>query len=574
MITHDVIIVGSGLAGLRAARELAGSFDVAVLTKVYPSRSHSGAAQGGVAAALGNVDGDSVEAHIYDTVKGADYLADQDCVEILCSDAPEVIYEMERFGCPFSREDDKRIAQRAFGGHSFKRACYSADRTGHVLLHTLFEQTFKSATDARFHIYSEWYMTRLIIEDGKCRGVVAMNIATGKFEVFQGKSVLFATGGYGRAYQITSNAFANTGDGITAAYRAGVPLMDMEFVQFHPTGLYKHGILLSEAARGEGGYLLNGEHDRFMKDYAPSKMELGPRDIVSRAEQTEINQGRGAGPAKDYVLLDLRHLGAEKIMERLPQVYQLAKDFIGVDAITDPVPIQPTAHYSMGGIPADKDCHVLSDEKGNIVEGFYAAGECSCISVHGANRLGTNSLLDAIVFGRRAGKTIAKENGATRLGSIDEKGELALAKEEITKLMEGSGKEDLNTIRLELKVLMTENVGVYRSAQNVASAKVKARALRDRFANVSLSDRGSSFNTNLLEALELGHMLEYSELIIEGALAREESRGAHAREDFPKRDDEKWMKHTLAFRREDGRATELRYKPVTVTRFQPEERKY
>ncbi len=571
MYSHDVIIVGSGLAGLRAALEVVGDLDVAVMTKVYPSRSHSGAAQGGVAAALANADGDSIEAHIYDTVKGADYLGDQDAIEIMCNDAPRTIIEMEHYGCPFSRTDENKIAQRAFGGHSFLRACYSADRTGHALLHTLFEQSMKRGGDLQ--VYSEWYVVKLIIEDGICRGVVAMDIKSGKLEVFHAKTVLFGTGGYGRAFQITSNAFANTGDGIVAAYRAGVPLQDMEFVQFHPTGLYQHGILLSEAARGEGGYLLNGEGDRFMSTYAPGKMELGPRDIVSRSEQTEINEGRGAGPNKDYVLLDLRHLGKEKIMERLPQIYHLAKDFIGVDAIENPVPIQPTAHYSMGGIPTSNDCEVYIDENGNNVKGFFAAGECACVSVHGSNRLGTNSLLEALVFGRRAGKKMLEATRETDWSPVNAKAELSAAKREIDELAHTQGTENLNDIRNELKVTMTNQVGVYRSGEDMEAANEKIKELQDRFTKVKVEDRGGNFNTNLIETIEMSHMLEYSELIVAGGMARKESRGAHARVDHPNRDDENWMKHTLAFRTEEG-GYELKYKPVTVTRFQPEERKY
>ncbi|VAX16453.1 Succinate dehydrogenase flavoprotein subunit [hydrothermal vent metagenome] len=572
MYSHDVVIVGSGLAGLRAALEMVGRLDVAILTKVYPSRSHSGAAQGGVAASLANVDkDDSIDTHVYDTVKGADYIGDQDAIEILCGDAQQTIVEMEHFGCPFSRTEENKIAQRAFGGHTYKRSCYSADRTGHALLHTLYEQSIKNA--GKLCVYSEWYMTRLIIEDGVCRGVVAMDIKTGKLEVFRAKTVLFATGGYGRAFQITSNAYANTGDGIVAAYRAGVPLQDMEFVQFHPTGLFGHGILLSEAARGEGGYLLNGENERFMGKYAPTKMELGPRDIVSRSEQTEINEGRGAGPNKDYVLLDLRHLGKEKIMEKLPQIYHLAKDFIGVDAITDPVPIQPTAHYSMGGIPANNDCQVEADEKGNLIKGFFAAGECSCISVHGANRLGTNSLLEALVFGRRAGKKMMELTPETDWSPINEKREIEKTKDEIDELINNSSKEDMDSIRNELKNTMTYKVGVYRSGEDMTKATKQIKDLRARFKNVRVPDRTKNFNTNLLEAIELKHMLEFSELIVGGAMVREESRGAHARIDFPKRDDEEWMKHTMAFKTKDG-GYELKYKPVRVTKYQPEERKY
>jgi succinate dehydrogenase / fumarate reductase flavoprotein subunit len=551
--------------------ELVGHLDVAVITKVYPSRSHSGAAQGGVAAALGNVDGDSVEAHIYDTVKGSDFLGDQDSIEILCGDAPRTIYEMEHLGCPFSRTDDGKINQRAFGGHTYLRAAFSADRTGHALLHTLVEQAFKQG--GKLKVYSEWHMNRLIIEDGICRGVVAMDIKTGQLEVIRARAMLFASGGYGQAFKITSNAAANTGDGIVAAYRAGVPLEDMEFVQFHPTGLYQHGILLTEGARGEGGYLINAEGERFMSKYAPSKMELGPRDIVSRSEQTEINEGRGAGPSKDYVLLDLRHLGREKILERLPQVYNLAKDFIGVDCIEEPVPIQPTAHYSMGGIPADNDCQVYLDEKGTHVEGFYVAGECSCTSVHGANRLGTNSLLEALVFGRRAGKKMLDAVPGLKQAAVDEERELEAARSDIAELYDGDGSEDLNAIREELKETMTYQVGVYRCADDMVQAQTKIANLRERFARVRVEDGGKNFNLNLLEALELSNMLEYSELIVDGGLARQESRGAHFRTDFPTRDDVNWLKHTLAFRTEDG-GHELRYKPVTITRFQPEERKY
>jgi succinate dehydrogenase / fumarate reductase flavoprotein subunit len=571
MYSHDVVIVGSGLAGLRAAMELVGHLDVAVVTKVYPSRSHSGAAQGGVAAALGNVDGDTVEAHIYDTVKGADFLGDQDSIEILCNDAPRTIYEMEHLGCPFSRTEDNKLNQRAFGGHSYLRACFSADRTGHALLHTLVEQTYKQG--GKLRVYSEWHMNRLIIQDGVCRGVVVMDIKTGKLEVIRAKAVLFASGGYGQAFKITSNAAANTGDGIVAAYRAGVPLQDMEFVQFHPTGLYQHGILLTEGARGEGGYLINAEGDRFMASYAPSKMELGPRDIVSRSEQTEINEGRGAGPNKDYVLLDLRHLGKTKIMERLPQVYNLAKDFIGVDCIENPVPIQPTAHYSMGGIPADNDCQVYLDEKGQHVVGFFVAGECSCTSVHGANRLGTNSLLEALVFGRRAGKKMLDVVPGLTQAAVNEESELEAAREEIDKLYAGDGSENLSVIREELKETMTYQVGVYRCAEDMLKAQAKIKSLRERFRKVQVKDRGKNFNLNLLDSLELSNMLEYSELIVDGGLARQESRGAHFRTDFPTRDDVNWMQHTLAFRTDDG-GHELRYKPVTITRFQPEERKY
>jgi succinate dehydrogenase / fumarate reductase flavoprotein subunit len=424
----------------------------------------------------------------------------------------------------------------------------------------------------KIQVYSEWYMLRLIMEDGVARGVVAMDIKTGRLEVFHAKTVLFGTGGYGRSFKITSNAYANTGDGIAAAYRAGVPLMDMEFMQFHPTGLYTHGILLSEAARGEGGYLLNGLGERFMVKYAPTKLELGPRDIVSRAAQTEIDEGRGAGPNKDYVLLDLRHLGEEKILERLPQIYHIAKDFLGSDALNTPVPIQPTAHYSMGGIPADNDCQVYIDEKGNHVRGFFAAGECSCISVHGANRLGTNSLLEALVFGRRAGKKMLEVTRDTDWSPVNEKRELDTVRRELDQLLHTQAKEDLGKIRDEMRETMTYKAGVYRDAANLGLALKKIKELQDRFTRVRVDDKKKNFNTNLLEARELSHMLEYSELIVAGAIARTESRGAHARKDYPTRDDVNWMKHTMAFKTKD--AFELRYKPVKMTRFKPEERKY
>lgn len=571
MRIHDVVIVGAGLAGLRAALELAGKVDVAVVSKVYPSRSHSGAAQGGVAAAMANESDDSPALHMYDTVKGSDYLGDQDAIEIMTNDAPITIIEMEHLGCVFSRDAEGRIAQREFGGHSKPRACYAADRTGHALLHTLYEQSFKHKQNITF--YNEWYLLDLIYEEGSARGIVAMDMKTGDIEVIHAKAVLFGTGGYGRAYKITSNAFANTGDGIMAAYRAGLPLEDMEFVQFHPTGLYQQGILMSEAARGEGGYLLNGKMERFMETYAKSRMELAPRDIVSRAEQTEINEGRGAGPNKDYMYIDLRHLGREKILEKLPQIRQLAIDFLGIDCIDHPIPIQPTAHYSMGGIPASKDCEVYRDEKGAIVKGFYAAGECSCISVHGANRLGTNSLLDATVFGRRAGKSILKYVVEAQLEPVNEAEVKRKARRRIDDLLYTPSTESANDIRNELKETMTNHVGVYRTKEGLALAHKKLKELQKRFTNVRVEDKGKVFNTEILETLELDNMLTYSELIIAGAEARTESRGAHARVDFPKRDDVNWMKHTMASADADG-TIQLKYKPVVITKHQPEERKY
>ena len=570
MITHDVIIVGAGLAGMRAALEVCDRYDTAIITKVYPTRSHSGAAQGGVAASLANSTDDSWEIHMFDTVKGSDFLGDQDAIEMMVKDAPKAIIEMEHMGCVFSRTEDGRIAQREFGGHSRPRACYAADRTGHALLHALYEQVMKKAN--KLKIYSEWYVLSLIVEDNVCKGVVTYDIKTGRMEVLRGKAVLFATGGYGRAFSITSNAFASTGDGIIAAYRAGIPLEDMEFVQFHPTGLYGQGILVSEAARGEGGYLVNGKGERFMEKYAKSKLELAPRDIVSRSEQTEINEGRGID-GKDYIYLDLRHLGRDKIMEKLPQVRQLGIDFIGVDCIEKPLPIQPTAHYSMGGIPADKDGQVIIDDKGTKITGFFAAGECACISVHGANRLGTNSLLDALVFGRRTGKALMEFTGNAKLHDINEDKEIASVKGRIDTIMNTSGTESMNNIRNELKEIMMSNCGVFRNKDGLEVCLKKVKELQGRFKKAKVTDKGKTFNSELIETIELQHMLEYSEIIVVSAIAREESRGSHARTDFSKRDDAKWLKHTLSYKKPEG-GIELKYKPVTITKHQPEERKY
>ncbi len=570
-MTHDVVIVGAGLAGLNAAIQLAGKVDVAIVTKVYPSRSHSGAAQGGVAAAVANLESDDTpELHMYDTIKGSDYLGDQDAIEIMVNEAPETVIEMERLGCVFSRDEEGRIAQRAFGGHSRKRSCYAADRTGHSLLHALFEQSMKH--DANLTVYSEYFLLSLIYKEGVARGVVMMNILTGDIEVIRAKAVLFATGGYGRAFEITSNAFANTGDGIVAAYRQGIPLQDMECVQFHPTGLYGVGILVSEAARGEGGYLLNGKGERFMEKYAPSKMELAPRDIVSRSEQTEINEGRGIN-GENYVHIDLRHLGRETILERLPQIRQLGIDFLGIDCIEEPLPIQPTAHYSMGGIPVNHDCQVVVDQSGTPARGFFSAGECACVSVHGANRLGTNSLLEALVFGKRAGKAILKYVQSAEFEDVNENEEIANARKSLDDLLSSASTESANEIRTSLKETMMWKCGVFRDKEKLEQALETVLELSARYKNIRIADKGKVFNTELQEALELGNLLEFSEVIVRGALAREESRGAHFRTDFPKRDDEQWMKHTLAYKGPDG-SLQFKYKPVIITRYQPEERKY
>ncbi len=577
---HDVIIIGAGLAGSRAAVEIGRIADVAVLSKVYPSRSHSGAAQGGIAASLANESKtDRWEFHMFDTVKGSDYLGDQDAIELMVREAPETVIEMEHWGCPFSRTGEGLIAQRKFGGHTIDfgkepalRACYSADYSGHVLLHTLYEQCLKHGV--RF--YSEFQVISLILRDNRAVGVVAWDVVNGGLHTFYGRAVMFGTGGYGRAFKITSNAHANTGDGLVLASRSGLPIQDMEFVQFHPTGLWKSGILVTEGARGEGGYLINGEGRRFMEDYAPTLMELAPRDMVSRSMQTEIDEGRGID-GKDYIHLDVSHIGREKLMERLPQITELAMNFAGVDPTKEPIPIQPTAHYSMGGIPANPNCRVTYNENRDETIGLYAAGECSCISVHGANRLGTNSLLEALLFGRRAGKQIVTDLPDLDFPELPGDCE-DVAREEIERIKNSGGGEKVAKLRGELQDSMMIDCGVFRSGEQLENQKKKLKELEDRFGRISIDDKGDRFNTDLIEAVELGHMLEFSGAIVEGALQREESRGGHSRKDFPKRDDEKFLKHTLAWRR-NGKWELTFDKPVvlkgiTHKGFEPMERKY
>ena len=555
MLEYDIVVVGAGLAGMRAALEASRCARVAVLTKVHPVRSHSGAAQGGINAALG-VD-DSVEIHTFDTVKGSDYLGDQDAIEIMCREAPEDILELERIGCVFSRKPDGTIAQRPFGGAGAIRTCYAADITGLVILHVLYEQLLKH----QVQVHEEWFVTSLVVDDGVCRGAIALDLRRGKLEAIKSKAVILATGGCGLAYHNSSNSLSSTGDGMGLAYAAGLPLMDMEFVQFHPTTLKANGVLMTEGARGEGGYLLNSLGERFMAKYAPSKMELASRDVVSRAEQTEIDEGRGVDGC---ILLDLRHLGAAKIKERLPQIRELAMDIAGVDPIEAPVPIRPGAHYSMGGVKTDVNGAAE-------VKGLYAAGECACISVHGANRLGGNSLLETIVFGRRSGTAAAQYASETGPVVFPE-AQFTTEEKRLRSILSRESGHRAHAIRKEMQLTMNQNMGIFREKAKMQSAVDTIRELKRKFQNVVVDDKGWVFNTDLTNALETGFLLDVAEAMAVGGLAREESRGSHSRRDFPKRDDEKWLKHTVAYRTESG--PRLEYRDVVITKWPPAERSY
>jgi succinate dehydrogenase / fumarate reductase, flavoprotein subunit len=573
----DVVIVGSGGAGLMAAMQLPNA-SVAVLTKVYPTRSHTGAAQGGVAAALGNQEEDHWKWHMYDTVKGGDYLVDQPAAEILAREAIDAVYELEHRGLPFNRTPDGRIDQRRFGGHTrnygegpVRRSCYAADRTGHMILQTMYQNAIKN----QVNFFNEYLVLDLLLNDGVACGVVALDIRSGEIHTLHAKAVLFATGGYGRAWRVTSNAFACMGDGMSIAYRRGIPLQDMEMYQFHPTGIYKVGVLLSEAARGEGGKLLNGKGEYFMERYMPTLKDLAPRDIVSRCIVQEVNEGRGVD-GKDYVYLDVRHLGAKVIHEKLPDITDFARNYLGVEPITEPVPIQPTAHYAMGGIPTDVDARVVIDPQWTPQPGFYAAGEVACVSVHGANRLGTNSLVDLIVFGRRAGKHMAKfiaENDHAPLPPEHEDYSRAL----VDRLYSSTGNESAARIRNDLQNEMNDKVFVERKEAGLHEALETIDGLQDSFTKVQLQDKGKRFNTEVVEALELGFLLDCAEATIHGALARTESRGAHYRLDYPKRDDANWLKHTLAYKGTGAHDVRLEYKDVILIDdpiFKPKERKY
>ncbi|MEU1000597.1 MULTISPECIES: succinate dehydrogenase flavoprotein subunit [Streptomyces] len=579
---YDTVIVGAGGAGMRAAIESTKRSRTAVLTKLYPTRSHTGAAQGGMAAALANVEEDNWEWHTFDTVKGGDYLVDQDAAEILAKEAIDSVLDLEKMGLPFNRTPNGTIDQRRFGGHSrnhgeapVRRSCYAADRTGHMILQTLYQNCVKEGVE----FYNEFYvLDQLITEvDGvkKSAGVVAYELATGEIHVFQAKSVVYASGGCGKFFKVTSNAHTLTGDGQAAVYRRGLPLEDMEFFQFHPTGIWRMGILLTEGARGEGGILRNKDGERFMEKYAPVMKDLASRDVVSRSIYTEIREGRGCGPEGDHVYLDLTHLPPEQLDAKLPDITEFARTYLGIEPYTDPIPIQPTAHYAMGGIPTNVEGEVLADNT-TVVPGLYAAGEVACVSVHGANRLGTNSLLDINVFGKRAGIAAAEYAQKAEFVELPEN-PAELVVEQVERLRDATGTERVAELRRELQETMDANVMVFRTEQTIKTAVEKIAELRERYRNVSIQDKGKRFNTDLLEAIELGNLLDLAEVMAVSALARKESRGGHYREDYPNRDDVNFMRHTMAYREvgADGSETvRLDYKPVVQTRYQPMERKY
>jgi succinate dehydrogenase / fumarate reductase, flavoprotein subunit len=574
---YEAIIVGAGGAGLYAALEASAHARTAVISKLYPMRSHTGAAQGGIGAALGNVEEDRPEWHAFDTVKGGDYLVDQSAAILLAEDAVRAVYDLENRGLPFNRTPQGRIDQRRFGGHTrnfgeapVRRSCYAADRTGHMILQTLYQQCIKNGVE----FYDEFHVLDVLIEGKKCRGVVALELATGEIHTFKSRAVLFATGGFGRMFRITSNAHANTGDGPAVCARRGVPLEDMEFYQFHPTGIRGLGILITEAVRGEGGILRNRGGERFMERYAPTLLDLAPRDMISRAILTELRSGngmRGDRRIDDYVLLDTTHLGREVMEKKLPDITGFCRTYLGIDPTDKPIPIQPTAHYAMGGIPTDIDGRVLADGEGGVYEGLYAAGECACVSVHGANRLGTNSLVDLVVFGRRAGRHIADFVKKTDLGPVARDADEP-ARREVARLTDGSKGPHGGQIREEMETVMMENVGIFRNDGDLGAAVEKVRELRGRWTEVRAQDGGRHFNGDILGILELRNLLDLSLLTAASARERTESRGGHARDDFPERDDTRWLRHSLSWL-EDGNVR-TGSKAVDISQWKPKPRKY
>lgn len=575
MIDHDIFIVGGGLAGCQCALEIKRNnpnLNVGLVAKTHPIRSHSVAAQGGISATLNNVDReDTWQAHAFDTVKGSDYLADQDAVEILTQSAPEVIIELEHLGVLFSRLPDGKIAQRPFGGHSYPRTCYAADKTGHAILHELVMNLRKN----QVKIYTEWYVLKLILENNTAKGVVMYHIETGSIEIVRAKAIMFATGGYGRAFNTTSNDFASTGDGLALCAMEGIPLEDMEFVQFHPTGLYPVGVLISEAVRGEGAYLRNALGERFMERYAPSRMELAPRDITSRSIDLEIRAGRGihpdGSPGGIFVHLDLRHMGRKNIMEKVPFAWEEAHRLLGIDAAEQPMPVRPTVHYSMGGIPVSTEGQVNRNTT-QVVNGLFSAGECACVSVHGANRLGSNSLLECVVYGRRTGRTLAKYVEHCSLPSFNEQEYLQQAKERINHLLNQKGTIRIAQLRQKLQDTMSQFCGVFRTATLMQQGLNRLQELKQEYHQIYLDDQSTCWNTELIEAMELNSLLVVSELILTSAFNRQESRGAHYREDFPERNDQRYLQHTLSYYSPTG--ISLEYLPVVITQFTPQERKY
>ncbi|MFZ0491935.1 MAG: FAD-dependent oxidoreductase [Acidimicrobiia bacterium] len=590
----DVVVVGAGGAGLMAGLYASRGAKTAVVSKLYPTRSHTGAAQGGISAAFGNLEEDKPEWHTYDTVKGSDYLGDQDAIEFMCNEAIDAVLELEHMGLPFDRTPEGRILQRNFGGHTnnetgkpVSRACHAADRTGHMILQTLYQQCIKNEVT----FFDEYQVIDFLVVDGRTAGIVALELATGELHTFHAKAVIFATGGHGRIFEVTSNAYAYTGDGAAVLLRRGIPLEDMEFFQFHPTGIYRLGILITEGVRGEGGVLINGKGERFMTKYAAHVKDLASRDVVSRAIYTEIQEGRGAD-GKNYVWLDVRPesvikyaaidgrtnldgspytITAEELLRKVPDIVDFCRVYLGVDPMTEMIPVQPTAHYTMGGIPTSKYGEVVIDDKGTLMPGLYAAGECACVSVHGANRLGTNSLLDLIVFGKHSGIRAAEYAQQADFAKLPDD-PTEVVREEFDALRNGSGNENAFDISNEMKQVMFDQVGVYRTEEGMRRAIGKLAELRKRFEDVRIADTGRIFNTEVLDNWELGNMLDVADVVAECALNRQETRGGHSREDFPKRDDQNWLKHTLAWRR-DGRI-EVGYKPVVITKYQPKERVY